>query len=394
MIVVDWALIGATVVFAWAGWRRGFVAGVLSFVGFLGGGILGALLLPNLVGTMSTSSSIRAVLVIGGVIIAALLGQYLASLIGRRLKAALTWSPVRFVDSLAGTGLAIASLAVIAWLLASAIAWLPQVPFAQPVAQSTILQSLDKIVPDQARNAFGGLRSLVSRADGPHVLSVLGTLVPQSVPVPSASLLLSPLITPDQSSVVQVGASSQQCNLAASGTGFAIAPNLIMTNAHVVAGATSITVQPHGQMHLLQASVVLFRPRDDIAVLRVDNLGVSPLRWAVGPASVGTSAVIQGFPNGSWQQTPARVAGSVFAIGDDIYGQAGVRRHVYTLRAAVRPGDSGAPLLGGDGTVLGMVFAAGPNDTGFALTSQQLQSVGDGVRPGMAPVTTGACRSL
>ena len=115
MNVVDWALIGATVVFAWAGWRRGFVAGVLSFVGFLGGGILGALLLPNLVGTMSTSSSIRAVLVIGGVIIAALLGQYLASLIGRRLKAALTWSPVRFVDSLAGTGLAIASLAVIAW---------------------------------------------------------------------------------------------------------------------------------------------------------------------------------------------------------------------------------------------------------------------------------------
>ena len=57
MNTVDWILLGALAVFAWAGWRQGFVAGVLSFAGFIGGGIAALLWLPNLIKSFVTDQS-------------------------------------------------------------------------------------------------------------------------------------------------------------------------------------------------------------------------------------------------------------------------------------------------------------------------------------------------
>ena len=136
MNLVDWLLVGAVIMFAWAGWRQGFVAGTLSFAGFLGAGLAAAFFLPRFSTSVTDNPVLRVGIVVIGVIIAALIGQFFASLLGRRLHAAITWRPARLVDSAAGSALAVIALAILAWIVASAVAFLPLLPLASRSSNS------------------------------------------------------------------------------------------------------------------------------------------------------------------------------------------------------------------------------------------------------------------
>ena len=73
--------------------------------------------------------------------------------------------------------------------------------------------------------------------------------------------------------------------------------------------------------------------------------------------------MVAGFPlNGPYVLSPGRVRDVVTAVGEDIYGRAEVTREVYSLRAEVRPGNSGGPVLDAAGTVVGVVFARSLDD--------------------------------
>jgi S1-C subfamily serine protease len=332
-------------------------------------------------------------IVVVGVIIAALIGQFVTSLLGRRLHDAITWRPVRLIDNAAGATLAVIALAIMAWIVASAVAFLPQLPMATQIQQSRLLVMVDTAVPNQVRDAFVGLRNMVSSADAPRVFSVLGSISGPSVALPDPAVILGSAITDTRPSVVRVSGKSNECRVSVSGSGFVYAPQHVLTNAHVVAGITSPEIQVRASQPLLPASVVYFDPQVDIAVLYVPDLEAPAIDFANSPAQSGDDAIIAGFPEGGpYDSVPARIRDVITARGDDIYGKSGVEREVYSFRGDVKHGNSGGPLLTTRGEVLGMVFASGTDKTGYALTSEQLSvAAARGLRSD-EQVETGSCR--
>jgi len=392
--LVDWVLVGAVVVFAWAGWHRGFVAGLLSFAGFLGGGLAAAFLLPSVVDALIDAEWLSALALGLGVLVCALLGQFAASVLGDRLRGGITWRPARVVDNLAGAGLNVLALAVVAWIVASALAYVPLSLVSQQVTESRVLVALDSIVPVPARNAFGDLRDLVGTTSVPRIFSGLAQITGPDVDPPDPAFVT---LEVDQAreSVVQVSGETPECGAAVTGSGFAISPDLVLTNAHVVAGVTEPRIRVRLADPPLAATVVYFDPATDVAVLAVPGLEARPLVLAKEPARSGDPAVIAGFPeSGPFRPEPGRVRAEVTALGDDIYGDAGVERQVYAVRGTVLPGNSGGPLLRPDGFVLGMVFGADDEAeaTGYALTADELRPAMEAAFSSPRAVDTGTCR--
>lgn len=392
MTVVDWVLVGAVIVFAWAGWRQGFVAGLLSFVGFLGGGILAALLLPDLIASYFSEGIVRALVLIGAVLICALIGQTLTSILGRMLRAAITWTPVKYLDSTAGAALNVLALAVIVWIIATAIAMLPVSQTTTMVQQSKVVTTLDAIVPNQVRDVFIHLRDVVGQGSLPRVFSSITEVVGPEVKAPAAALTTEAAIARASNSVVRVTGSTDQCKTTLTGSGFFIAEGVVLTNAHVVAGVRDPQVELGNERW--PATVVYFDPRLDVAALQVDSPFVPSLNLQTIPPSSGEDAAAIGYPGGTdLKVIPVRIRALIDARGDDIYGKSGVQRQVVSFRGNVIPGDSGGPLVSTKGQVLGMVFGSGISNksTGYAIASSELNTAMATGIASDAPVDTGTC---
>lgn len=395
MNIVDWVLIGVLIVFAWAGWRQGFIAGLLSFIGFIGGGLLAAFILPDVIVQRTDSGFLRVAVLAISIILCAILGQLLTSFLGRRLRGGLTWRPVRLVDSLAGAALNVLGVAIVGWIVVSAVAYLPESSVTTNIRQSSVLIGLDKLVPDIARNTFTSLRDSVSATAAPRVFSGLFEFTGPDVETPDAKTAESSEILAARASIVRVTGAAKECLSKLGGSGFVVSTGYVLTNAHVVAGVKRPLVQVGNQGEYLAAKVVAFDPKLDVAVLLVAKLRAKPLDFANSPVASGAAAVAAGFPGGGdLTATPARIRAVVTARGDDIYGHAGVAREVYAFRGQVRPGNSGGPLLSPSGEVLGMVFGAGvgDSDTGYAITASQLAAAIKAGSTRTAEIDTGRCR--
>jgi S1-C subfamily serine protease len=195
--------------------------------------------------------------------------------------------------------------------------------------------------------------------------------------------------------VARVSASTVQiegiaCRFERDGSGFTVAPDLVVTNAHVVAGQQrTIVVRPDGRR--LRAQVTVFDPVRDLALLAVPGLGQAPLPLADG--RVGTTVAVFGHPEGQTRLeiSPAAIRQQVNALGPDLYQLGVTRRAVYVLAAELAPGDSGGGLVNADGHVVGVAFAISPDDreTAYALAVSELRSVLAAARE--APASTGPC---
>jgi S1-C subfamily serine protease len=193
-------------------------------------------------------------------------------------------------------------------------------------------------------------------------------------------------------SVVKIHSTAPGCQKILEGSGFVIAPDRVMSNAHVVAGANTFRVTVDGQER--DATVVLFDPTLDISVLAVPGLSTPPLPFAEEPAPTGADAVVMGYPGGGeFTAEPARVREVIELSGPDIYRTTSIKREVYMIRGRIGQGDSGGPLIDLQGRVLGINFgsAVDDHDTGFVLTAKQVYSqmvIGAGATQ---PVVTGDC---
>jgi S1-C subfamily serine protease len=391
--IVDAIIIAAIAVFAWTGWRQGFVAGLLSFGGFLTGALATALLLPRILEGLALPEFLRAVLLATAILGAALLGQAIASVLGRRLRSAMTWRGVQVVDSAAGAALNVVALAVVLWIVATAVGLVPSLTVAREIRSSLVLRTLDSAVPDQARDVFSGLRNAVDASGLPRVFSGFGQYAGPQVPAPNSRLLRDPAIRAAWPSLVKV--TSVACDAVVTGSGFAYASGRVLTNAHVVAGAGQPTIRVPGDPAVYDAIVVAIDSRLDLAVLRVDGLPAPPLAFATREAQTGDGAVVAGFPGGGdLEAGAARIRDRIDARGEDIYGRSGVVRDVYSFRGTVVPGNSGGPLLAPSGRVYGVVFAAGlgEEETGYALTAQQAAPIAEEGARATEAVDTGRCR--
>ena len=393
MNLVDAIVLAAIVVFAWTGWRQGFVAGLLSFGGFLFGALAAALLLPRVFEGVELPGALGPILLATAILLAALVGQTLASFLGRRLRSAMTWRGVQVVDSAAGAALNVVALAVVLWIIATAVGLVPSLSVAREVRSSLVLRTLDSAVPDRARDLFSGLRNAVDASGLPRVFSGFGQYAGPQVPAPNERLLRDPAVRASWPSLVKI--TSVACDAVVTGSGFAYAPDRVLTNAHVVAGSEQPTIRIPGDPASYDASVVAIDSRLDLAVLRVDGLPAPALAFATRPADTGDGAVVAGFPGGGdLEAGAARIRARIDARGEDIYGRSGVVRDVYSFRGTVVPGNSGGPLLAPNGRVYGVVFAAGlgEEETGYAITAEQAAPLAQRGAQSFEPVDTGACR--
>ena len=373
--LLDLVLLGASLLFAVSGYRQGFVVGVLSFLGFLGGGVAGAKIAPGLAGDGPLGSVPLPVVGLGAVFVLAIVGQVVATLVGAALRRRLVWRPARLVDAVAGGAISVVSLLLVAWLVGTAVASSPFTGLASQVRRSQVLAVVDDLVPAPAKRFFDDFRDLIDDRGFPEVFGGLTPTEATDVDPPDPALAGSAAVRSVRDEVFKITGVAEDCRRRIEGTGFVYAPERVMTNAHVVAGVREPKVEVGGRQ--LSATVVLYDPGRDVAVLRVPGLRAAPLDF-VGPAQVGQSAIVVGYPkDGPFRADAARIARTQKARGPDIYQRRTVVREIYALRGTVQPGNSGGPLIDTDGRVLGVIFAAAADDpdVGYALTASEVAGV-------------------
>jgi S1-C subfamily serine protease len=393
--VLDLILIVVVAAFAVSGYRQGFIVGVLSFFGFVGGALLGAEFGPSiaraLVGGQTQQDVVAVVLLVGFAVV----GQFIASAIGAAMRSTVTWHSATVLDSAGGALVSIVSVLLIAWMVGSVMNQSPFPLVDTQVNNSLVLQTLDKTMPSPARTMFSDFRRLLaSNSTYAEVFSGIGTERILAIPAPDPSVLNSSGYLAARSRVVKVQGIAPSCQRSIEGSGFVISDDHILTNAHVVAGVTQGLHVMTEAGNSLSASVVFYDPQVDVAVLYVPGLDLAPLQFA-GQASPSDDAVVAGYPLNAptLHAVPARIGDIQDAQGPNIYQTSTVTRQIYEIRAVVESGNSGGPLLSPAGTVDGVVFAAavGVADTGFALTAHEVSADASLGANATVPVSTMGC---
>jgi S1-C subfamily serine protease len=369
-----------------SGWRRGFIVVVLGYAGLLAGLAIGAWAATRIGLIVSTEESLRRIFVgIGVFFVVAAICHGLAVRAGRMAKGALVGQLTGNLDSLGGAVAASLVAAVALWFVGLSLSdSMPAV--SRAVSNSVILTAIDDHAP-RPPAAVSELRRLLARSPFPDAFA---NLRPPSSSGPPPAIGLTPGIQRASAATVQV--ESEGCGGLLFGSGFPVQGGLVVTNAHVVAGTTNHHVITSRDLKLA-ATVVLFDPRRDLAVLRVPGLRLSPLELSEPSGPRSTGAVI-GYPGGGRQKVVgAQLVAKTSALGRDIYSRALVRRQIWVLRARIRKGDSGGPLVDRNGRAVGVVFAASTIDDqeGYALTNVELRSALNAARGRTAPAPVFGC---
>ncbi len=394
--LLDLALALVLVGYALVGHRQGFVVSVMSLVGFLSGGALGMWLLPGLLrrwDSVDENVLWRTVVLLFWVFVLASMGQAIAVLVGSRLRRGIRVRPARIIDSALGALAAVVAVSVLVWFMAGAVRGGAPAPLAKAIGDSRIIQTIDRFVPPQTARLFASFGSVLDRGGFPRVFEGVTAEPIAPVAPPERQLAFGSGVARAGASIVKITGVAESCNRGQEGSGWVVAPERVVTNAHVVAGVSEEHVRIQGTGRSYDARVIAFDPQRDLAVLSVPGLPAPALTQ--GPElKRADGAVVAGFPlDGPYRLDAARVRDVLRATGADIYGNPGVVREIYSLYARVEPGNSGGPLLSRSGEVVGIVFAKSLDDdqTGYALTLDEARPVLEAASRSASPVSTGGC---
>lgn len=390
--MVDLVIVAFAVLFAVNGYRHGLITSAFSFFGFLAGAVVGAQLAGPVATAVTDDSAVRVIIALIIVFGLAGLGQFAVGLVGTRTRRLVTWRPARVVDSVLGTVVSVLTVLLAAWIVATPLAASPFPTLASQVRQSNIVQTVDGAVPDPVRALYQSLRESLDRQGLPDVLDPLTQTVVPDVAAPDEGLSSNPVMAQVSGSVVKVSGEAPSCSRGINGSGFVYAGERVMTNAHVLAGIDDPHVLAEGETY--DATIVYVDEQVDVAVLAVPGLPQSPLTLATTERASGDDAIIMGYPGGGDLQVgPARVRDLTEIRGPNFRADGTVTREVYSLFGQIRSGNSGGPLLGTDGSVLGVVFASAIDDpsTGYALSASQVAMAADQGRSSSSEVDSGPC---
>lgn len=351
------------------GFRSGALPQVGGLLGAIGGAVLAILALPSLAEPLGTlDPTIRAILVLAGLLVAVGLGESIGSALGRRVAQALGTGILGAADRVAGSIVGAVQALLIIWLAGGLLAIGPVARLTQAAQTSTAIRGLNAVLPPPTEIA-AGLGDLLDASGLPEVFLGFEPLPRPPVDRPSDATTRR-IAAAAEAGTLRVTAAT--CEYTTSGSGVVVAEQYVVTNAHVVAGARDggvRTVDARGRG--LTARVVLFDPDFDIALLRVDADAGTPLRFASEDPRRGAVGATLGYPGGgALTILPAAVTGAYPAVGRDIYGKDPVRRDILELRAAIERGDSGGPFILDDGSIGGLVFAEARSnaEVGYALS--------------------------
>jgi S1-C subfamily serine protease len=391
---VDFVLLALVALSAVQGMRLGATMQVFSFGGFWIGLFIGALLVPHVVGIVhgTTGRTLLAAAVIFGMAgLLSALGRY----VGARSSTALRRVRLGPVDSALGVAVAVVATLFIVWFTAIILENSNFTSLDAALQQSRIVRSMDSLLPSPP-TILARVKSFLASEGFPVVFAGLAPQASAPVTLPADAQVRAAVVNAGPSTLQVEG---EGCGVIQEGSSFVVAPDTVATNAHVVAGVHHISVLDKG--HSREATPILFDPELDVAVLRVPGLSAPPLPVDAKTFGRGTSGVVLGYPGGGpFTYGAAGITNAFEATGLDIYGQHTTNREVYELDAAVRPGNSGGPLVAsGDtagpanGTVIGLVFArstTNPN-VGYALAMGQVMGEVTRAEQHNTAVGTGNC---
>ncbi|WP_225348654.1 MarP family serine protease [Micrococcus luteus] len=448
---LDVLLIVALAMLLVQGHRRGLWVVLGNLVGLVGGAAIAFYALPE-VAEFVTAPQWRWAALIATLVLLVAAGQYVGAAIGEAIRLRVNLPALRLVDRLLGSLAAGLAGALVLWLVAFSIAASGSTAVTREVNRSQVITALDTVMPDsllawaaRSRSAVAdldvlpelelpapvpesedGVRAAPAPAATPGLPSAASspsdtaTSAPSdsatpeepddaaaassstpaapsaatTAPASSASTAApsTPAASSASAAVVRLTGTAAQCSQVQSGSGVAVAPDRVLTNAHVVLGVDAPTVTDRARgVH--EARIVHLDTAHDLAVLAVDdaNLPVMPVGAEL---TGGASASVLGYPDGGpFASTPATVqAVGEVPLGDVLTGAASMV-DVYTLAADIRHGYSGGPVVDAAGNLAGLVFARAPGSdaVGYALTADTIAPV-VAAAPGMtATVPSGDC---
>ena len=372
-----------------SGYRSGLIGSISGIAGLAAGAVAAYFLVP-LVGTWVPAAEWRTAASLAAAAVLLIGGLSLGRSIGRLLTPQGTRNKLRVVDRVLGAGAAVTVSALVVSMIAFSIGSLG-VPVVSPaVSSSGVIRSIDSLTPDPVKSFLAQLRSIVVTEGIPRVVEAFNGEAPV---IPSVGTDSEALLTAS-ASVLKISGTAYACGQNQSGSGFVIAPERVLTNAHVVAGVDEpVVVTPDGRSR--SGQVVYFDPVVDLAVIAVSGLESAPLPFGDNLAP-GSLAVSSGYPfGGPFESAPAEVVDVAPALVADIYGQDPSSRQIYTLAADVDHGESGGPLLSEAGVVAGVIFAKSTitDNLGYALAMEEVDPVVEQAASLGDPVSSGACIS-
>lgn len=389
--MIDLLLVVVLLWYAAVGYRQGLAVGALSLLGFAVGALAAVRIAPGLADHLE--GPVRSAVLLVAVLVAAWVGQVLGGMIGVRLRSGVSRPGLRVLDQVLGSVAGLVAAALVLWFVAGAAREIAPPSLARQLSSSVVLGRIDALVPARVDALAAQFRQEISSSSFPRVFD--GVRPEPLVPVqaPDANAIPPAVQAQVRRSVVKITGDAASCDRGQEGSGAVVAPERVITNAHVVAGVRAPRVQLVDGGRRYPATVVLFDPRVDVAVLAVPGLPAPALPLGE-PMQRGDDAAVVGYPgNGPYREVPARVRSRISATGEDIYGGPGATRQVYSLYAQVEQGNSGGPLVSVDGRLAGLIFAKSLEDasTGYALT---LDEIRDEIRTGSratSPVSTRGC---
>lgn len=388
MNILDVVVVAAMIAAGYFGYRLGFVARVVSWAGLALGIVLAVAFVDDVMSLLSAQASQTKLFVaLLFFLLLATGGQAAGYAAGVALRRHLpSREGLHRSDRVGGAVVGVLGVFVAVWLLIPAFASAQGWP-ARAVRDSEIVRALNRYAPDPPPQAQR-LGRAVAEGPFPEVFSRLNG--PGGVGAPPTGALAPDVAARVASSVLKI--QGEACDQIQAGSGFVAGANLVVTNAHVVAGEPRTEVETNDGRRL-SATVVAFDPERDLAVLRVRNLRLFALPTADG--ADGTTGAVFGYPGGgALRIAPARIAETVNAAGTDIYRTGRTSRRVHVLAADLAPGDSGGPLVDEQGRMVGVAFAVDPgqDSTAYALTKGEVDTVlGPVLGGGGQAANTGPC---
>jgi S1-C subfamily serine protease len=366
--VVDWVdlvLLVAVVAAGVHGLRLGALVQIFTFGGFWLGLTLGALLSIALVSSLRPGPAKSIVTLVVVLLSATALGVG-GRIVGGWSNVALRRHHLGSIDAALGVGVAVVAVLLSAWVLGSVLSQSRYTWLGSAIGRSDVLRTVDEVLPPVPA-VFAHVQAFLNAQGVPPVFAELPPELVGPVTTPTQAQAQA-IAAPAAASTVKVV--GQACGVIQEGTAFEVKPGVIVTNAHVIAGESNPEVVTSAGTY--PATPIYFDPSFDLALLRTSAPLGQPLPLGSAQVDRGTRAAIAGYPeNGPLTITPAGVAAQITATGRDIYNQGLVVRNVYEIDGAVKPGNSGSPLIGTDGQVIGVVFSRSTVDgnVGYALTS-------------------------
>ena len=387
MQLFDLVLLVVLFIALMAGLSRGLLATLGGLIGLIIGGVAAFWAVPA-VNDMLPSSEWRGPVSIAVALLLPLFGASLGAGLGHNLRQGVDRTSLRPLERLLG---GVANVGVVALALSfvgNAVSATGAPGVSSAVSSSAVLRTIDELTPPAVGRPLAEMRAIVLD-DGLPRLNIL--MVPREAPVVPGRVE-NPALEASAQSVARISGVAYACGKSSTGSGFVVAADRLVTNAHVVAGVDRPVVElPGGAVR--EGRVVYYDPVDDLAVIAVDDLDADPL--GVAPTlSAQDRAVVQGYPyGGPFTSGSAEVISVSTVRVPDSYGRGGAEREVYSLAAVVRPGNSGGPLLTTGGEVAGVIFARDDSaeDIGYAMTSAELLPVAAEAEGLGAAVSTGQC---